>query len=195
MHKKYTFSILLFIGFSLNACEISPLLELKPGYFFFADSLMRKIYHKGGFEIQGSGSYPLWKWLNLYASVGYLRTQGRSINGDEKTVLWQVPVDIGLKAILEVVNKVSCYVGFGPRYFYVHQHNDSQYVDNNLHRYGIGLFSNIGFNFYPVQHGIVGLFSEYGYEKASFCPHTLNVHSSKGHISGVTFGVTLGYAF
>src|ERR1700735_2529405 len=73
-------------------------LEIKPGYFFFTDQTLRKIYH-GGFEIQGSASYLLCEIIALYGSLGYLHVNGKSLQGDQKTSIFQIPVDIGLRAI------------------------------------------------------------------------------------------------
>jgi hypothetical protein len=44
--------------------------EIKPGYFFFSNHILREIYH-GEFEIQGSITYPLYEMLALYGSLGY----------------------------------------------------------------------------------------------------------------------------
>ena len=58
--------------------DYRSILELKGGYFFFTDSKMRKVYDKGGVDLQLSGSYPIWKWIQIYGSVEYLaRQRGR----------------------------------------------------------------------------------------------------------------------
>ena len=43
-----------------------PLLETKASYFFFASSKTNKVYRNGGFQVQLSGSYPIWKELQVY---------------------------------------------------------------------------------------------------------------------------------
>src|SRR6201998_4169062 len=86
---KILFWSLLAISASCNECvqELPPcsfsrpLLEVKAGYFFFSNSKIRKIYDKGGLDIQLCASYPFWnltsRWaLNAYGAVEYLQRSG-----------------------------------------------------------------------------------------------------------------------
>lgn len=196
MYKKYLLSILLGLTSLSHADQVPPLVEVKAGYFFFSDSCMRNVYRDGGFEIQASGSYPLWCWLSIYGSIGYLKVHGKSLHGCECTSLWQVPFDIGLKPIFALGDHVQYYFSFGPRYFHLHQHNNSTFVNKNKERGGLGFFVNTGFNFIPCEHFFIGLFGEYAYEKKSFCSSMPNVFGRKHvQVGGFTFGASLGYAF
>ena len=60
------------------------------------------------------------------------------------------------------------YLAFGPRYFFVHLHHQSSYVDQNLGKSGIGCFLGSGFTFLPYKRVVVDLFGDYSYEKAHF---------------------------
>ena len=172
-----------------------PLLEGKVGYFFFASEKMRDVYSNGGFELQWSGSYPVYECLQIYASLGYLQAWGTSESGGQSTTLWQIPVDLGLKSIFNIASFAQYYIGLGPRYFHIHQHNDSAYVDRNVSDNGIGLFSNMGFNFFPIRHCFVDLFGEYAYEPAHFSSSKPNVFGGDAQMSVFTFGIGVGYAF
>jgi hypothetical protein len=164
-----------------------PLFEVKTGYFFFSNSKMRKLYDRGGLDIQLCTSYPLWnpthRWIvNAYGAVEYFCRSGKSINGHQKTALWSVPVNIGLKPAYAINASTQYYFAIGPRYFYIHQHNCSSYVYKNKSRNGLGFFVNTGFNYVPRTHFVIDIFGEYSY--------TRNVQ-----IGGFTFGGGLGYEF
>lgn len=174
---------------------IKPLLEVKGAYFFFSDSKMRKIFNKGGGDVQLSASYPIWKWLQIYGSVEYMQRHGKSLGGHQKTSLWEVPLSLGLKPVIKISPAVHYYLTLGPRYFFVHTHANSSYVDKTLHENGCGGFANMGFNFFPVRHLVVDVFGEYSYKRMHFHSHKHNVYGEKVQIGGFAFGAGLGYAF
>ena len=101
--------------------------EAKVGYFFFSDPKMRKIYTSGGIDLQLSGSFTVWEWLQIYGSVEYLSKQGRSLNSHQKTTIWEVPLSLGLKPVFKVSSIIDYYFAIGPRYFFVRQHNHSNF--------------------------------------------------------------------
>jgi len=177
-------------------CErIKPILEVKGGYFFFTDSKMRKVYNKGGLDLQLSGSYPIWKWLQVYGSVEYLTRHGESIGSPQKTRIWEVPLSLGLKPIIKIHPKVQYYIALGPRYFFVHVHNNSPYVDRKIDENGLGGFVNTGFNFFPIPHFCIDIFGEYSYKRMRFHPSKDAVYGREVQIGGLSFGIGLGYAF
>ncbi len=178
-----------------EANKIQPLLEVKGGYFFFSDAKMRKVYDQGGLDVQISGSYPVWKWLQVYGSVEYLQRHGRSLNGHQKTSIWEVPLSLGLKPVIEICEKINYYVTLGPRYFFVHQHNHSSYVDRSVSQNGLGGFVNTGFNFFPCPHFLVDVFGEYSYKRMHFHDSKHHVYGRTIQVGGFAFGVGLGYAF
>ena len=182
------------------ACVISSVhaetwLEIKPGYFFFSNHTLRKIYH-GGFEIQGSGSYPLCGALALYGSLGYLHVKGKSLQANQKTSISQIPIDVGLRAITPLSECLRGYLTIGPRYFYFHQHNDSTFVNRNIRRTGFGFFINGGCNFIANDCFLLGIFGEYAFEQKSFKSMMPNVYGKPDvQIGGFTFGASIGFVF
>lgn len=181
-------------------CFPKPLFEVKTGYFFFSDSKMRKIYDRGGLDIQLCTSYPLWKltnrWtLNGYGAVEYFHRSGKSINGDQKTSLWSVPVNIGLKPVYAINAIMQYYYAIGPRYFYIHQHNDSSYVSKNKSRNGLGFFINTGFNYFLCDRFVIDLFGEYSYAKTHFHAGKSGGYTRNIQIGGFTFGGGVGCRF
>lgn len=195
MIKKIYILAIVCITPSLHAKTSCAWLEIKPGYFFFSNHTLRKIYH-GGFEIQGSVTYRLCRTIALYGSLGYLRVKGRSLEGNQKTSIAQIPLDLGLRAVADVTDCVKAYLSIGPRYFHFHQHNDSNFVDKNVRLNGLGFFINGGCNFIKNECFLFGAFGEYAFERKSFkskCPNVCGVPNVK--IGGFTIGASLGFVF
>lgn len=192
--KIYALAIVCAI-LSFHSEIFSARLEIKPGYFFFSDHTLRQIYRHGGFEIQGSGTYPLSEMINLYGSIGYIHIKGKSLQGNQETSMSQIPVDVGLRVIADLCEYVQGYLSIGPRFFYVRQHNDSMYVDQNIHGKGLGLFVNAGCNLISYDCILFGIFGEYAFEKKSFQPTTPNVYGQDIPIGGFTFGASAGLEF
>ena len=181
-------------------CFSHPLFEVKTGYFFFSDSKMRKLYDRDGLDIQLCASYPLWnlssRWsLNAYGAVEYFHRSGKSIKGHQKTSLWSIPVNIGLKPVYPINAYLKYYFAIGPRYFYIHQHNHSSYVYKNKSKNGLGFFVNTGFNYLLCDHFVIDVFGEYSYAKTHFHGGKSRVYTRNIQIGGFTFGGGLGYEF
>lgn len=189
---------LLAISSTLSATQ--PLLEIKTGYFFFSDSKMRKVYDKGGLDVQLSASYPLLSlnsgWiLSGYGALEYFHRSGKSINGDQKTSLWSIPINLGIKPVYAISSDMHYYFAIGPRYFYIHQHNDSPYLYRSKSKNGLGLFVNTGFNYLLEDNVVIDLFGEYSYAKMRFHGRESNVYTRRTQVGGFTLGGALGYAF
>jgi hypothetical protein len=212
-HFKFTifFLSLLAIATTLSAtkgscseltpcCFSRPLFEVKTGYFVFSDSKMRKVYDRGGWDIQLCGSYPLWnltsRWtLNAYGAVEYFHRSGKAINGDQKTSLWSVPVNIGLKPVYAISANTQYYFAVGPRYLYIHQHNHSSYVYKNQSSNELGFFINTGFDYVLCDQLVIAIFGEYSYAKMHSHSGKSRVYTRNIQIGGFTFGGGLGYEF
>jgi outer membrane protein W len=181
-------------------CTFRPSVEFKTGYFFFSNSKMRKTYDKGGLDIQLCASYPFWsmtrRWsLSAYGAVEYFQRSGKSISGHEKTSIWSVPVNIGLKPVYAIQANLQYYFAIGPRYFYIHQHNHSPYVSKNASRNGIGFFVNTGFNYFLAEHLVIDVFGEYSYAQVHFHSRKSGVYTKNMQVGGFTFGGGIGYKF
>lgn len=170
-------------------------LEIKPGYFFFANHTLRKIYH-GGFEIQGSATYPLCGMIAWYSSIGYIHAKGKSLGDNQKTSISQVPLDLGFRAIVDLSECTKAYLTAGPRFFYFHQRNDSTFVPENIRTNGFGFFINSGCNYISCNGWLFGIFGEYAFQQKSFTSTVPNVQGrSDLQIGGFTFGASVGFEF
>lgn len=195
MIKKISFLAIACMVPSIHGHIESAWLEIKPGYFFFANHTLRKIYH-GGFEIQGSVTYPINGTIAWYSSIGYIHAKGKSLGDNQKTSISQVPLDLGFRAIADVSESAKAYLSAGPRFFYFHQRNDSTFVPKNVRTNGFGFFINGGCNFINTNGFIFGIFGEYAFEQKSFNPTMPNVQGrSDLHIGGFTFGASVGMEF
>ena len=172
-----------------------PIAELKVGYFLFADTKMRKIYNKGGIDVQLSGSYPIWRWLHLYGSVEYLDKQGNSLGADQETSIQEVPVSIGLKPVFTICPSIQYYIAAGPQYFFLYANNKSPYVNKNIYQNGVGAFINTGFNIYVSNHFFIDIVGEYTYRQMHFHSSKTNVYGQKAQVGGLSLCVALGYSF
>jgi hypothetical protein len=170
-------------------------LEAKIGYFFFSDDTMSTVYNQGGLDVQLCGSYPIYQYLHLYASVEYLERSGHSINGNQKTSLWEIPVNFGLRPVFRLGEYVEYYFSIGPRYFYVHVHNRSQAVPTIMTSNGCGGFVNTGFLFIIEKHLVIDVFGEYSYKKLHFHSGKSGTDGQTVQVGGLTFGGGLGYSF
>lgn len=180
------------------SCFSEGLVEVKMGYIFFANSKMRKIYDRGGFDIQLAASYPLCnisrKWtLNAYGALEYFHFMGKS-SDHQSTSLWATPVNIGIKSVYSASCNTEYYFSIGPRYFSLHQHNHSSYVYRNQSRKTLGLFVNTGFHYFLCNRLVLDLFGEYSYAKIHFRGQS-RVYTRNIQVGGFTFGGGLGYSF
>ncbi len=172
-----------------------PLVEAKGGYFFFTNSEMNKVYNQGGVDVQLSGSYPVYGCLHLYGSVEYLRKSGHSQGLHEKTSLWELPVSLGLRAVVPLSRTIEYYVSVGPRYFFVYTHNDSPYVPKHMNANGCGGFANTGFLWILRSNVTIDLFGEYSYKQLHFHSSQAGTQGHTVQVGGLTFGGGLGYSF
>ena len=165
MYKKIALLSLVLHSFIQTESDLTPWLEIKPSYFFFTSDPMKHIYNHEGFEMQGSASIPVYHHLDVYGSVGYRHAKGHALNNCEesceKTSLTVVPVDIGLKPVFNFCERWYWFFAMGPRFFYLHQHNDSSTVDCSIKGGGVGLFVNTGLNVLLADHFLLGIFGEY----------------------------------
>lgn len=180
-------------------CQISqewqPKVEAKIGYFFFSNSKMRKVFNRGGIDLQFNSTYPACKNFQIYGSVEYLEKHGKSLGGHQSTEIWAVPFSLGLKYQTSLCHNVSGYFTLGPRYFYIHVHNLSSYVDRNMQKTGLGFFANAGVNYFICNNLLIDLFGEYSYGRFHFHSSKKNTYEQTTQIGGFVIGGGLEYFF
>jgi outer membrane protein W len=222
MYKKILLISALFNLFAIIGQNKQSWFEIKPSYFLFYSCPMKEVYNNGGFQIQGSATLPCCNYFDIYASLGYRKAKGHSVkttftqdqtvetectetcselnikNPNEYgcTKLTVVPVDIGLKYIFNPYSRFYCFFALGPRYFCLHQYNNSPYVDSIINKSGIGLFANAGVNLILGKRFLFGIFGECSYEKKTIYPKMAGVYSNGSvQIGGFAVGASVGYVF
>lgn len=189
---------ILFKDFDIMGEEIKTypfIIETKIGYFFFSNSKMRKVFNQGGIDVQINSFYPINKCLQVYGSIEYLEKHGKSLGSHQKTNIWQVPLSLGLKCIILTCGPIQGYFSLGARYFFVHVHNNSKFVDRNMRKSGLGGVGNIGLHYFPCNNLFIDLFGEYSYGRLHFHSSKKNSYGQTMQIGGFTLGVGLGYLF
>jgi hypothetical protein len=174
-------------------------IEAKAGYFFFTSSPMSKVYDQGGVDVQVSGAYGGCSWMRIYGSVEYLQKSGYSLNAHQSTSIWEVPLSFGLQPYATLHQgpsyKVSGYLTLGPRYFFAHVHNHSDYVDHSMKQNGLGGFVNLGLLTAFSSHFLFDIFGEYSYCKLHFHSSHYATQGHSAQVGGLTFGAGMGYGF
>lgn len=196
MQRTIKVVLLLFGIVAQSVAQERSSVVIKPSYFFFSHAPIKDIYDCGHFQVQGSLSVPLHTYLQFYSSAGYRSSHGHSLSSHEKTSINSVSVDVGIQPTLNFGEHYNLFCTIGPRYFSLHQHNQSVRVDGIVHGAGLGFFMNAGAQIFVGEHIVCGFFGEYSYEKKKICPLMRNVYSNGAvHAGGFAFGVTAGYAF
>lgn len=173
-----------------------PYIETKVGYFFFSSSTMRQVYSDGGVDVQVCAAYPLMRRLRVYGSVEYLKKSGHSLNGGQRTSIWEIPLSLGLQPVFQVhSHPIFYYISFGPRYIFSQVRNDSDYISSKMKTRGWGGFMNTGIQFKLRPHFILDIFGEYSYVRLRYSTSVEESHGHPVQVGGLTFGGSLGYAF
>jgi len=109
--------------------------------------------------------------------------------------IWEIPLSLGLHPVVDFSSSVQGYLAFGPRYIFLHLHNDSKFVDQSVNKNGLGLFVNTGFYFFPYRNLVIDLYGEYSYKKMEINSSKTNVYGPSMNVGGFAFGGGLGYSF
>ena len=133
---KKTLFVLCLVGSSLNA----DLIEFRAGYFHPTDSTMRKVYDKGGLDLQIAASNFIWKRFQLFQGFEYIMRNGKSLGTPESTEMRIFTYGLGVKYPFKISSWVDYYLTLGPKFFFVRVHNDSSFVNKHLNESGVGVF-------------------------------------------------------
>ncbi len=172
-----------------------PSIDVKVGYFFFTDSTMNDVYSNGGIDVQLAGSYPIWRYVSIYGAVEFFEKNGFSLNTQDKTWVYGIPLSLGVKVDFDLKENTTFYAAFGPRYSFIQSRADSSFVPHEANSGGIGLFALGGFYFRIHTNYFLNLFGEYSYIPVHFKTVPVNVYGNDVNAGGFTFGGGLTYKF
>jgi outer membrane protein W len=195
MIRKLIFFIVA-LGVTSNYANGSEvLIEGKAAYFLPENKKFRKIYPDLG--LYGAEvSVALYPQLYGWVAIDTLSKTGTSLGCKQKTNLWMMPVDAGLKYFFACQSlPVNFYVGAGLSATYVNIHDHSPYVIAKTSRWGVGGIGKLGSIVY-VDDFFLDLFVNYSYVPIDFPRYNQrNVSRNSMNFGGWAFGIGLGYKF
>ncbi len=112
----------------------------RAGYFVPADATFREIYGRGA-AWGGEFDAALSSRLVLWAGADYFSRAGLLLHTREKTTIRVVPLQAGLKVVLDVGPAVRAYAGAGPAWF---QYRESNSIAT-LKKSALGFIGRLGF--------------------------------------------------
>lgn len=159
--------------------------EVKAGYFFFTDNRLRRVYNRGGLDLQLAASVPLYRTLRLYGALEYVEKHGKSLLLGSHTSIRQIPVSLGLEYRMCVwaLPWIESYARLAPQYFHWHVKSDTTVIERSLSESGIGVVGGAGLLASLTDRLKIDLFAEYAYRR---------VHPQSGKQGVRTFTVQTG---
>ncbi len=186
--------LLLLLPFALISGHWS--INLKPGYFYFDDKDLRKIYHTGAYAVHLETNYedshsPFALWID----GGYLVKSGRSIGGHSPTKIQSASFTAGLKAFWRFNSTIFWYAGAGPRLFLLWVENDSPFVEKHTSNIGVGGGYVSGFWIFPTEHFFIDLFLDYSLRRFDRDNDSSASKTYDVHLDGPMAGIGLGLRY
>jgi outer membrane protein len=171
------------------------LLEAKFVCFYPTSHVLHEIFPgvMPGFSVEASG--PIWKNFHLWGDVGYITKHGHSLGGHQKTSIHIVPITLGVEYVYRVNDSFKVYAGLGPRYFFVNVINHSDFVHRHDTGNGLGGVFRGGALIYLKEYLALDLFVDYSLKTMEFSGSSKTIERHDLNLSGINFGIGLGYQF
>jgi len=169
-------------------------LELRASYFYSINSRFQDIY--SGASLNSIETTILTqKKQSLWASLGFLYASGNSIGNDDKTQLYALPLNFGIKYFF-FKSCAQPYLGIGIASIpFSRIHNHSYYVSHHQYGWGIGGIVKSGLILYKNESRLFNFFLDYTYLKMSYNHTNKIVITHKGNLNGISTGLGLGFFF
>ena len=117
----------------------------------------------------------------------------------EKTKISILPVTLGVKYFFPPMGRrvpINFYVASGMKYYFVHTHNDSSFVEQNIHAHGMGGMVEGGLIAVLKQHLVLDLFASGSFKTLkgpSKSPPT--AEGTSLNVSSFNIGGGIGYKY
>jgi hypothetical protein len=172
--------------FSLQANESSA--EIRAAYFYSTDSRFRDIYSGAGLYSIETNIQILKKPL-LWTSLGFLYASGKSIGENDRTKLYVLRFDLGIKYPFHW-NCIRPYLGIGIASVpFSRIHNDSPFVSRHQYGWGIGGIIKSGLMFNIKKCVLLDCFLDYTYLNMNFDHTNKVIIKRRGNLSGISAGL------
>lgn len=173
--------------------------EFRVGYYYFFDQTMRDVYGNGALDLQLAFTFPFAnknnQQLALFISGEYVGTSGRSLAFYQKTSIQLVPLSVALKYTLNINSTFDWYADLGPRWIFLWQKNDSDFVDGHVKGNNIGVFGGTGLLVQLPKSFFLDFYLEGSYCHIKPSDHKANVVSEHTQVGGLATGFGLGCNF
>jgi outer membrane protein len=171
--------------------------EFKFGLFRPDSKRLRDVYESPWLNYELSMSYPMWKGLSIWSSLNYIDESGQSLGLQQhRTVIRIIPLTMGMKYVFFLSEHFDTYIGAAMRYFFVRVQNRYPFVKREVHKNGLGGGFVGGLLVMPHPNAAIDIFIDYSLKK--FNKEKKSINNNIQHdldISGVTFGIGIGYLF
>lgn len=167
-------------------------LQVRAGYFRFANHAARKIYHGGAPDIELQGDLFVHRFFNPWMNINYVWREGRSDPLSDKTELKLVTMSAG--SYVQFSSRrypLKFYLGIGLAVAYLHLRDHSDYLPHHTDRWSIGVVGKSGLliNFHRC---LLNPFFDYYFQPAS---RRSTLSESQVNVGGFRVGLGLGYFF
>ncbi len=189
---------LLFLLCAAISLEAAPFyLTAKAGYFRFTDQTMREVYNNRNYAVLGEAGFFLGsRHLALFASGSYTRPTGTGLNSSIATSVELGTLTLGPKFFVYPASWLGLYAGAGPRCFFYHEKDHSPFVEQSIHRSGIGGGFMGGILLGRERHGfLVDLFVDYSVKTFDKRPNGIASEVFDIRLDSLTAGGGIGWVF
>jgi hypothetical protein len=157
------FRALIFLS-PLCLYSLEGAIEGRGGYFYFANSTAREIYHQGAPDVELESFLLVSRYFTPWLNINYVWKEGQSEALSDRTDLKMGLFSFGSKILFPYLNStVKGYIGVGLCGAYVHITDHSAYLPNKTIRWGGGVVGKSGM-LIDIKWGIfLDLFFDYYY--------------------------------
>lgn len=169
--------------------------EFRASYFYSTNSRFRDIYSGASlYSIETTFSNK--NKLLLWTSLGILYASGNSIGNHDKTQLYSLPLNFGIKYPFCFKRVIHPYLGIGIASIpFSHIHNHYSFVSRHQYGWGVGGIIKSGLMIYKTRCLLFNCFLDYTALAMNFNHSNKIVIKRSGNLHGISLGLGLGFFF
>lgn len=183
------FWLLAILPLSLFALEGD--LQVRGGYFRFADHTVRKVYRQGAPDIELQGDFFLHKLFNPWVNFNYVWKEGKSDPLNNRTQLKLGTLSFGSNLQVCFHRRSLFYLGVGLTTAYLHLSDHSDFLPHHTVRWSAGVVGKSGL-LVNLDRFLFNVFFDYYFQPVS--PRS-TLDESFIDLGGFRTGVGLGTFF
>jgi hypothetical protein len=169
-------------------------IQLRAAYFYPTASVMKEVYHNGGFQPEIEGDIRVLENVRLFLNFSAFYKKGETQGLLTPTSIQIYPLSFGAKYDFFINNYSLFYLGFAPSISWAIVKDNSPFVCEKTKEVAGGLVGKLGFYFYLKKHVIVDIFTDYSYANFVTDPF-LGVQTTSVDLGGLKVGMGIGGVF